>query len=63
MGGGYVRVDLRMKERMNLFGCGWIWGEGDKIVGVYRNYWDKGVKVIEGREGWDSERRCVMIYR
>lgn len=59
---GYVRVDLSMNESMNFFGSAWISPEGDKIVAVYTNYSDKAVKLIDGREGWDSQPTSVMIY-
>ena len=59
---GYVRVDLSMNESMNFFGSAWISPEGDKIVAVYTNYSDKAVKLIDGREGWDSQPTSVMTY-
>ena len=51
-----------MNESMNFFGSAWISPEGDKIVAVYTNYSDKAVKLIDGREEWDSQPTSVMIY-
>lgn len=59
---GYIRVDLSMNESMNFFGSAWISPEGDKIVAVYTNYSDKAVKLIDDREGWDSQPLSVMTY-
>lgn len=58
----YIRVDLSMNESMNFFGSAWISPEEDKIVAVYTNYSDKAVKLIDDREGWDSQPTSVMTY-
>lgn len=59
---GYRRIAMELSESMNFFGSAWISPEADKIVAVYTNYSDKGVRLNETREGWNGEVASITTY-
>jgi len=59
---GYRRIAMELSESMNFFGSAWISPEADKIVAVYTNYSNKGVRLNETREGWNGEVASITTY-
>ena len=59
---GYRRIAMELSESMNFFGSAWISPEADEIVTVYTNYSDKGVRLNETREGWNSDVASITTY-
>lgn len=59
---GYRRIAMELSESMNFFGSAWISPETDKIVAVYTNYSNKGVRLNETREGWNGEVASITTY-
>lgn len=40
----------------------WISPEADKIVAVYSNLSEKGIRLRETHEGWSSEPKSIKMY-
>ena len=59
---GYRRIALSLNESLHFFGSAWISPEADKIVAVYTNYSNKGVRLNETREGWNGEVASITTY-
>ena len=59
---GYRRIDLELNESRSFFGSAWLSPEGDKLVAVYTNLSDKGVRLNETREGWAGEPKSITTY-
>ena len=59
---GYRRVSLELNESRSFFGSAWISPENDKIVAVYTNLSEKGVRLNETHTGWDNEIKEVTTY-
>lgn len=59
---GYKRIDLSLSESKSFFGSAWISPEGDKIVAVYSNLSEKGIRLHEVHEGWSNEPKSVVTY-
>lgn len=59
---GYRRIAMELSESMNFFGSAWISPEADKIVAVYTNYSNKGVRLNETQEGWNGEVASITTY-
>ena len=59
---GYRRIGLDLNESRSFFGSAWISPEGDKIVTVYTNLSDKGVRLNETHTGWSGEAKSVTTY-
>lgn len=59
---GYRRIALEMNESRNFFGSAWISPEKNKIVAVYTNLSDKGVRLNETRTGWSGEVKSITTY-
>lgn len=59
---GYKRIDLSLSESKSFFGSAWVSPEGDKIVAVYSNLSEKGIRLREVHEGWNNEPKSVMTY-
>ncbi|WP_418420043.1 glycoside hydrolase, partial [Alistipes indistinctus] len=59
---GYRRISLDLNESRNFFGSAWISPESDKIVAVYTNLSEKGVRLNETHTGWDNEVKTVTTY-
>lgn len=59
---GYRRIRMEVSESRSFFGSAWISPEGDKIVVVYSNLSDKGVRLNETHKGWSSEAKSIITY-
>lgn len=59
---GYRRISLSLNESRSFFGSGWISPEGDKIVAVYTNLSDKGVRLAETHQNWSGEVQSITTY-
>ena len=59
---GYRRISLDLNESRSFFGSAWISPESDKIVAVYTNLSEKGVRLNETHTGWDNEVKTVTTY-
>ena len=59
---GYRRISLGMNESHSFFGSAWIAPGGDKIVAVYTNLSDKGVRLKETHEGWGGKAKSIETY-
>lgn len=59
---GYRRISLELNETRSFFGSAWISPEGDKIVTVYTNLSDKGVRLNEAHTGWSGDAKSVTTY-
>ncbi len=59
---GYRRIGLDLNESRSFFGSAWISPDGDKIVTVYTNLSDKGVRLNETHTGWSGEAKSVTTY-
>lgn len=59
---GYRRISLELNESYSFFGSAWISPEGDKIVTVYTNLSDKGVRLNEMHTGWRNDAKSVTTY-
>jgi O-glycosyl hydrolase len=59
---GYKRLALTLNESRSFFGSAWISPPGDKIVAVYTNLSDKGVRLNETREGWSTAPKSITTY-
>ncbi|WP_300704296.1 glycoside hydrolase [Bacteroides sp.] len=59
---GYRRIGLDLNESRSFFGSAWISPEGDKIVTVYTNLSDKGVRLNETHTGWSGDAKSVTTY-
>lgn len=59
---GYHRIDLELNESRSFFGSAWLSSEGDKLVAVYTNLSDKGVRLNETRKGWGNEPKSITTY-
>ena len=59
---GYQRIALSLNESLNFFGSAWISPEKDKIIAVYTNYSNKGIRLSETRQGWNGEITAIKTY-
>lgn len=59
---GYRRISLELNESRSFFGSAWISPDGGKIVVVYTNLSEKGVRLSETRKGWSGEPVAVRTY-
>lgn len=59
---GYKRIGLSLSESKSFFGSAWISPEADKIVAVYSNLSEKGIRLRETHEGWSSEPKSIKMY-
>ncbi len=59
---GYRRIKLALNESRSFFGSAWISPKGDKIVAVYTNLSEKGVRLNESHIGWSSEAKAITTY-
>lgn len=59
---GYRRINLDLNESRSFFGSAWLSPEGDKIVAVYTNLSDKGIRLNETRESWSNEPKSITAY-
>ena len=59
---GYRRISLELNESRSFFGSAWISPESDKIVAVYTNLSEKGVRLNETHTGWNNEVKEVTTY-
>nr|WP_239060779.1 hypothetical protein [Bacteroides sp. 519] len=59
---GYRRINMTLNESRSFFGSAWISPDGDKVVAVYTNLSDKGVRLVETHEGWSKEAKSVTTY-
>lgn len=59
---GYRRIDLELNESRSFFGSAWLSPEGDKLIAVYTNLSDKGVRLNESHEGWSAEPKSITTY-
>lgn len=59
---GYRRIALDLNESRSFFGSAWISPEGDKIVAVYSNLSEKGVRLTETHIGWEAEAKSIATY-
>lgn len=59
---GYCRINMTLNESRSFFGSAWVSPEGDKIVAVYTNLSDKGVRLAETHEGWSKEVNFITTY-
>lgn len=59
---GYRRIALELSESRSFFGSAWISPEKDKMVTVYTNLSEKGVRLDETHKGLGSEVKSVTTY-
>ena len=59
---GYRRIMLNMNESSSFFGSAWISPKKDKIVAVYTNLSEKGVRLNEIHKEWVSEISSITTY-
>lgn len=59
---GYRRIAMGLGESHSFFGSAWISPQGDKIVAVYSNLSDKGVRLDETRENWAGTPKSITTY-
>lgn len=59
---GYRRISLDLNESRSFFGSAWLSPEGDRIIAVYTNLSEKGVRLNETHEGWGGEAKSVATY-
>lgn len=59
---GYRRIHVGISESRSFFGSAWISPERDKIVVVYSNLSDKGVRLNETHKGWSDEVKSIATY-
>ncbi|KAA6320457.1 hypothetical protein EZS27_029775 [termite gut metagenome] len=58
----YRRISLELNESRSFFGSAWISPGDDKIVAVYTNLSDKGVRLNETHKDWSSEPKSITTY-
>ncbi|WP_071146329.1 glycoside hydrolase [Bacteroides ihuae] len=59
---GYRRVSIELNESRSFFASAWISPTSDKIVIVYTNLSDKGVRLNETHVGWKSDVKSINTY-
>lgn len=59
---GYRRIALDLNETRSFFGSAWISPEADKVVAVYTNLSDKGVRLNETHTGFGSNVKSITTY-
>lgn len=59
---GYRRIELELNESRSFFGSAWLSPENDKIVAVYTNLSDKGVRLKETHTEWKGTVTSVTTF-
>lgn len=59
---GYRRIALELNESRSFFGSAWISPEKDKVVAVYTNLSEKGVRLNETHKNWNRQIKSTITY-